>query len=501
MKLQKLIVYITTITMLLLSISCQATENVKEPNVIGTSPNSEDETIVVQKAETPIVEMVQSDPTQNIVPEKESAPWVPVFGIESGDSFDLVSQGGIHWIRIDPQLKWSEVETQKGVYVWNKSLESSIIDANLKGLKVILTIQNSPEWARKYPDRACGPIREDAFPAFAVFLKAVVQRYSVEPYNVNFYLIWNEPDAGFSDVEYNGNSVFGCWGEESYPNDPYYGGEYFGKMLMAAYPSMKEVNPRVTISIGGLLLACDPRKDAVGYCGNSALAKKWNFFEGVVKETGGNSFDMVAFHGYTYHKEGINPVYRERMARGLWSAKGGVVDGKIDYLREIMNKYGIIKPIIITESALIISPKDVKPQDFEDAKADYLVWTYANTWSQGINATIWYSLHGWRYSELLDANGNPLSAYNALKTMSTILNNAEFISREDKVGFTQFNFWLDNQTILLLVPTGKVYGTTYNIAKPPNFVVAKESILGDEISAPGDTISFSRPIYIIVNHD
>lgn len=497
-KVYKTLKIVVSLLFLVSLISCQTNVTVQNPDDFENITQTSDTTNELI-TESPISEIVQSTPTLTPTPI-ENRLGNHIFGIEGKNYFEKISGAGVSWLRIQPQLRWSKIETQKGVYVWDEALNTAIIEANEKGIDVILTIQHSPDWARKYPDRACGPIKEEAFPDFAEFLRIVVQKYSVEPYNVLNFMIWNEPDASISDTTNgnNGNSQYGCWAEDTYPNDPFYGGEYYGRMLKAVYPSMKQANPTINVITGGLLLACDPRLPlGKGYCPNQETARKWNFFEGVIKE-GQGSFDLVAFHGYSYHAEGINPVYQERWARDLWSGNGGVVDGKINYLREVMEKYGYEKPIIITESALLFNNETSTPS-FEEAKADYLVWTYANTWSQDIKLTTWYSLDGWRFSGLLTEEGEPLPAFLALQTMTGALNDVEFTGRENMDGVTKFIFTSPDKQIWLVVPTGETYGAEYSIATPPNFFRAL-TIYGQEHVINGEFITFTRPIYIYINN-
>ena len=421
------------------------------------------------------------------------------FGIASGDSFEKIADSGFSWVRIMQQLNWANIESQKGVYDWDEELDKLIKEAANNRLKVILTISHSPTWARKYPDRACGPIKEEAFTDFAEFLQLVINKYSADPYYVNHFMIGNEPDASISDTTNgnNGNSQFGCWAEETYPNDPFYGGEYYGKMLKAVYPIMKQTNPSIEVILGGLLLACDPRipedgNSSDGFCPIS-VRDKWNFFEGIVKEAG-DSFDIVAFHSYTYHVEGKNPVYEERSSRSYWAANGGVIDGKINYLREIMNDYGAQKPIIITEAALLTNSPSTPV--FEDAKADYLTWVFAKAWSQGISTTIWYSLEGWKFSGLVNIDNEPLAAYHAFQTMTKLLSDFKFIDYEETSSYSKFIFKSDDVTIWLLVPIGEEYEIWYGIEKPKGFLSAIDKF-GTEI-IPTELIYFNHPIYVLI---
>lgn len=417
-------------------------------------------------------------------------PLVTIFGIDAIRTFVLVKDAGSSWVRLNTFVDWSNVEAVEGTYDWSRmsDLEQRIIAAAQEGLQVIMRIQMSPSWARKYPNSACGPIRSDKFDAFAAFTAEVVKRYSVPPYNVRYYHVWNEPDG---PVEYD-SKVYGCWGEFSYPNDPYFGGEYYGEMLKRVYPAIKAVDPNVQVLTGALLLDCDPRGWGYGYCATRDKAKQWNFFEGILKSGAANAFDILTFNGYAYYQSGKNTVWSERYARSEWVAHGGQVDGKLDYLREKMQQYGVNKPLMLTESAIIYTNGD------EEAKSDYLVWTYANTQSQGLMATIWYTLYGWRRSELLTSEGNPLPAYNALKTMTGILAQADYKRREDNLGYTKFVYHLGNQEIWLLIPTGEFAGASYSVEKPNSFIKLVD-IYGNEMPDPGSMITFNRPTYVFRN--
>ncbi len=426
-------------------------------------------------------------------------PLVTIFGTEAGGLLDKVQEAGLSWAR-GASVLWEIVEPVKGVYNWSvySGLDSFLIDASQRNIQVILIVQRAPGWARKY-DKACGPIKSSELDSFANFMFEVVKRYSVPPYNVRYFQVWNEQDA---PTWVSDNLGIGCWGELSYPGDPYYGGEYFGEMLKRVYPKVKQANPAAQVVTGALLLDCDPRGVGNGFCPSSNPndpyhPSKWNFTEGMIKN--GAAFDILAFNGYAYYQEGKTGVWKER-TREKWSAYGGVVDGKLHYLRSLLNKYGVNKPIMLTEAGIFyvnsLYDEPTIPA-YEEEKADYLAYVYANTWAHGLQATIWYSLKHLS-PKLLDANNNPRPAYNALKTMTSILAQADYKSREDTAGYSKFIYHLGNQEIWLLIPTGELAGTNYNIAKPSNFVKLVD-IYGNELPDPGDTITFSRPTYVFRN--
>lgn len=293
-----------------------------------------------------------------------------------------------------------------------------------------------------------------------------------------------------------------CWGEYSYPNDKFFGGEYYGQLLRKVYPIVKNSNPAAKVVVGGLLLDCDPREVGSGFCPTWEEASKWNFFEGVVRSAG-NSFDLVGFHTYAYYHETgdqNSPVWKERN-REKWRNSGGVVDGKARYLREVMQKYNINKPLLITEAGLLFSdqpfPDSETERNYENQKADYLIWVYANSWSNGIRGVTWYAFEGWRKTEMI-RNGQQLPAFKALETMVSFLKFAEYIFREEYAGFTKFVYRNGNEIIWLLIPTGQQYGTMYSIPAPSKLKRVVD-LFGNDQTVSESNIAFTRPVYIFIN--
>ncbi|MCS6907946.1 MAG: hypothetical protein RML93_08710 [Anaerolineales bacterium] len=439
-------------------------------------------------------------PTQNLYLPlvMRNYPLVTVFGADARSDLDKVEEAGLSWAR-GAMILWEQVEATKGVYNWNDDgLKAFLAEAAQRNIQVILIVQRAPTWARKYT-KACGPIKSSELDSFAKFVSEVVKRYSVPPYNVRYFQIWNEQDAPTGVPDDIG---IGCWGEQSYAGDPYNGGEYFGEMLKKVYPKVKEVNPGAQVVAGALLLDCDPRGVGMGYCPDSDPnsdyhPSKWNFAEGMIRN--GAAFDILAFNGYAYYAPGKTGVWQERK-REKWAASGGAVDGKLNYLRSLLNKYGVNKPIMLTEAGIFygssLNDGPTTPE-YEQEKADYLVYVFANTWAQGLQATIWYSLKHLS-PKLLDASNNPRPAYNALKTMTGILAQADYKGREDQAGYAKFIYHLGNQEIWLLIPTGEIAGTNYNISKPSNFVKLVD-IYGNQLPDPGSTITFNRPTYVFRN--
>jgi len=422
-------------------------------------------------------------------------PSVNIFGVDGSSSFAKMKSAGVSWLRVNAQLRWSDVETIKGSYDWSKvaELESKMAEAQGNGLEPILLIQTAPEWAREYPMSVCGPIKDSEVDAFAAFVGEVVRRYSQPPYNVKYYQIWNEPDEFVKETESGNNH--GCWAEEG--NN--YSGTRFGKMLNRVYPVLKSINPNAQLIMGSMMMICDPRNpNPEGYCAEPNWRASASFFEGVVQEAK-DSFDVVMFNSGPSYKRGENPVWSE-MNNWRWKReRGGLVNGKIEYLRSVMRSYGVERPIIHSEAYLLDRPDN--PEDynlFEEYKADYLVWVYANGWSQGLKAVTWYAIEGWKGSELINRDGSETKAFQALKTMTGFLKFADFISREDYEGFTKFVYRNGNEIIWLLIPTGQQYGTMYSIPAPSKLKRVVD-LFGNDQTVSGSNIAFTRPVYIFIN--
>jgi len=431
----------------------------------------------------------------------------PSFGVEVKDSLFLeLADGDIgepnnHWVRING-LIWSDVQPDDATQTnWNSALDEKLQDAYEAGMEIILIIRSTPDWARSH-EYFCGPMDPDYIDEFADFMANTVLRYSVPPdpytYSIKYYEIWNEPD----DIPQVGleNNVHGCWGD---PEDPdYWGGDYYGQVLKSIYPEVTTVNPEAQIVIGGLLLPCEPETD--NYCNMS------NFFEGILQSEQGEGwpyFDYVAYHGYPFYDPELgalqqetpnDPVGEELYWTG-WNSRGGLVAGKLDFLRSVMTTYGIDKPVLLTEGGLT-DPNEkasdlTEIEKFESTKADYLVWLYTRNIAKGIEGTIWYHMedYGWNKSGLLDETNTPLPAYDAYAVLTNTLGGAVYLRDLSDLGegIRGFEFKQENRIWVLFTEDG----IQKQIDTPSYFSQAYD-LLGAPIEPTGGVISFTRPIYV-----
>lgn len=419
-------------------------------------------------------------------------PTLPSFGVAI-NHFSFIPQAeetGAYWLHYNGLL-WSDVQpTNSSEYLWSNvaDLEANLIAASDAGLEVILTIRSTPTWAQKYANVACGPMKQDNFDEFAAFMKHVVARYSRSPYNVKYYEIWNEPDS-FLDRD-NPDKPWGCWGKSSDPY--YYGGKYYADMLKVVYPAIKQANPSAQVVLGGLLLDCDPRRPGVqGYCGNNTAALPPKFIEGILKYGGGNDLDYLNFHGYNYYSSGRTAIQSEK-DKEEWEANGGQIEGKLDYLNRLQDLYGIDKPYLVTEAGILFD--ETPTIDFQEAKADYVVYLYTRNIARGITGTTWYVLDnsGWRNSGLLQ---DPDRAFNAYKIMIQSLSGFEY-TRDLSLGDGIIGFEFKNSDSLWVLFS--VDGTEKSISTPAGFSGAWD-LYGHLINPTNGKIYFDRPIYIELN--
>lgn len=349
-----------------------------------------------------------------------------VFGVEM---HSINEAGGLYqianadatWVRRNGLL-WSLVEKDEGQYDWSHpyiaALEQELQNAAQHGMEVILVVRSTPAWAQQIPGYSCGPVREEKLVAFGNFMAEAVLRYGAPPYNVKYWQIWNEPDVSY-DGGFAPNHPFGCWGDAQ--DTQFYGGGYYAAMLKAVYPRIKQADPSAQVLLGGLLLICNPQ-----YCNQLAA----RFLEGVLANGGGDYFDALAFHAYDFYSGSIG-----RYGNIAWQTRseevGPVLIAKAKFLRSMLKKYGYEdKKIMNTEGALICGSTGKEAmclsEHFELTKAYYIAQIFAAAIAEGLEANIWYSVQGWRRSELLDANMKPGYAYDAFKFARAKLNNAAY---------------------------------------------------------------------------
>ncbi len=335
-----------------------------------------------------------------------------VFGIETNTGrlpdeavLGRAQELSASWVRLNT-ISWRQVQPAPHLPpdAWNwdalATFEHELEAARQAGLTPLVVVDDSPP-ALTRTNTSCGAIKSEYFAAFARFMQALLQRYAGPPYHVRYWELGNEVDIDPRLVPID--NAFGCWGDIE---DPYYGGEHYGHMLNVVTPAMRAVDPDTQVVIGGFLL---DRPDSTGTLpGNPEL-----FFEGVLRAGAGDNFDIVSFHKYTLY---MGPEADSDLSDSRWAAWGGMTLGKVRFLRETMRRYGINKPLFISEAALL---SRVQTDDFWQAQSDHIVRTMLRAMSADVRLYSWYTLHdnGWWSAGLLDEDEHPRAPFIAYQEL------------------------------------------------------------------------------------
>jgi len=269
-------------------------------------------------------------------------------------------------------------------------------------------------------------------------------------------------------------------------------------MLKHAYPAIKASDPEAKVLIGGLTLDCDPTNPS-----SQADCLPGNFFEGILQYeggTGGSYFDIVSFHSYATYVGSL----QEDENNQKWSQRDGVVLGKINFLREIMDHYKTNKPLFLTEGGLMC-PEYVSEycnppgEEFFEAQADYVVWFFIRNWAEGLLGTSWYQLNGpgWRDLGLLNEQQKPKPVYAAYKFMSQILDDANYSGqRHEYPGLLVYEFTKSENKIWVLWAPEEF---PQRIPLPNNVLNVFDKY-GNPIIPKDNHITVKSPIYIEITN-
>lgn len=487
------------------------------------------------------VKIIQSSTYAQAAPLADSKTYIPVilnniqentlFGVEmykitSGGGLDKMTEAGISWIRHNdtragPEtsaLIWTAVEPNKGDRNWSAmvELEEQLINASKYGKKVILIVRSTPYYARdpRWKNSYCGPIDPNHYQDFANFMFDAVKRYSVRPYNVKHWEIYNEPDYPITTQGYPYGEPHGCWGTFQKFYDPYNNGRAYGEMLKVVYPKIKSADPEAQVLTGGVLLDCDPRPnplDGLSQCTKRGKDETFpKFFEGILVSGAGNSFNGVSFHSYEYYPwwfgEDFGHFVNDEW-NSSWNTTGPVLVKKVEYILQLLQQYSVFgKDLYSTENSLIHSHIDFlyehgvcKPfnVDYENTKASNIVQTYTHSKALGLKTNIYFHVFGWRCSALLENKDTPVQpAYDAYQFAANRLGPAVFIREittfpavkvfEFQYYESEAKFWvvwsLDgniNGIFLPTIPTGiwdmvgnkvPVAGQNFNTTLVPHYI-------------------------------
>jgi polysaccharide biosynthesis protein PslG len=89
-----------------------------------------------------------------------------------GKLWDRLATGGAESVRL--LFNWDLTEGTKGHYKWGR-IDSLVINATRRGMKILPVVEYAPNWAKKFPGRSASPPRGTA--DYTAFLRQLILRY------------------------------------------------------------------------------------------------------------------------------------------------------------------------------------------------------------------------------------------------------------------------------------------------------------------------------------
>ena len=324
--------------------------------------------------------------------------------------FQLLQSTSSAWLR--NTIYWDLVEPNNVSpkhFAWD-SVDIFLNAAHDNCINMIVTIDGTPAWARFDGNRdGRSPILTENLPDYVEFVTALVERYDGDGVDdapngivVNYWEFYNEPDFGSEVSGHEG------WGE--------YGARY-AQMLAAIYEPVHEANPNAKVLLGGLAYT-----QFVSDSGDGLHVR--DFFKNVLAAGGGDYFDIMNFHYY--------PFQHNRYPLTQTNASGLIE--KYAQLKEIMDTYHVVKPLMITEVGYHSTQTDQQYPSTPEFQARRVVELLTQGMSLGSQATIWWSFFDERQTfpfrtGLTTADETPVAkaSYGVYQEVIKRLGNSEFI--------------------------------------------------------------------------
>jgi hypothetical protein len=485
-------------------------------------------------------------------------------GIDSTDALWPALRDGMRmrWQRMEREkaIRWSDLQVLPEADIdWsNPYLALATNEAYRlanEGVTPVMIIYGFPGFAvgQTQPDSYCNPIPPHHMAQSAAQIAKIITRYP----GIQHWEIGNEvdfePNAPIQSGVPSRDSGIGCWGN---PNDPYYGGEQYGRFLIEIKKALVERGSSAKLWIGGLALHyryCQTDWDAtINNCAGNQVSVRTRFFEGILRAKGSSGypsydyFDFVAFHLYHFYTEfrqieetAYNDL--DKHAGSDWVRKdGSIVISKLRMLKTTMANYQVSgKPIVLNEwgvgcfSGTPATPPPPVPTPiasptpypsgcdsplFRQLQANLAARVVVRAMSEGVAA---FSYLGWTTDwqtvELLDKNENSKQVHRGLNAVSGYLENARYVSRAydvynsavveaHKLVRCKTDGTRDEIYVLWLQDQTKMANESFKLAVPYPYGsfsyngISAVDLYGANAIADSNTISVGAlPVFITVN--
>jgi hypothetical protein len=170
--------------------------------------------------------------TPTLSTEEDFGYGIVVNGVGGGDPaywMGLVDSLGLGWIK--QQVKWHDFENTPGEMDWS-GFDGVVDEANRRGLKVMLSVVDAPEWSRSYTDDNPEGAPPDNLELVADFMGRLVDRYKGRIHAIE---VWNEQNL---DREWDTAEGVDA--------------ERYVEMLRLSYQAIKSRDPNIIVISGAL---------------------------------------------------------------------------------------------------------------------------------------------------------------------------------------------------------------------------------------------------------
>jgi Cellulase (glycosyl hydrolase family 5) len=245
---------------------------------------------------------------------------------------DAAKEAGATWVRV--AFLWYSVEWSRGQWDWHY-FDYVTEEATARGLKIVATLMGTPQWAATDGIFAFG-VPEMA--AWETFVTNTVTRYP----GVTHWEILNEPNYS-----------------QYWRGTP----AQYAELLVRASQRIKSVNPSAMVLLGGL-------------ADDDSLPQ--DFLDRILSD----STYPVGLH---FDVHNIHSAFRTMQ---------GHID-RIAATRATLARYGLTKPLVITENSYTseVAYQNVPGyQDGEAGQARYVTDSYATLLGHGVDLVVWAAL-------------------------------------------------------------------------------------------------------------
>jgi hypothetical protein len=199
-----------------------------EPTAVPeASPTLTEEPSVVPETPTEGEEPGTVEPS-----EEQFGYGIAVNGVGGGDPaywMGQVDSLGLGWVK--QQLRWAHFEDTPGDVDWS-GFDAVVATANERGLRVMFSVVDAPEWSRSYMDQNVEGAPPDNLALVADFMGRLVDRYTGRIHAIE---VWNEQNL---DREWDTADGVDA--------------ERYVEMLRLAYQAIKSRDPNIIVVSGAL---------------------------------------------------------------------------------------------------------------------------------------------------------------------------------------------------------------------------------------------------------